>query len=74
GLPFYVAAPSSTIDGSAAAGSDIPIEHRDPAELTGAAAAPGIAVYNPAFDVTPARNITAIVTEHGVHRPPFRFA
>jgi methylthioribose-1-phosphate isomerase len=74
GLPFYVAAPSSTIDSSAAAGSDIPIEHRDPAELAGAAAAAGVAVYNPAFDVTPAHNITAIITEHGVHRPPFRFA
>jgi methylthioribose-1-phosphate isomerase len=72
-LPFYVAAPSSTIDRSAAAGADIPIEHRDPAELAGAAAVPGVAVYNPAFDVTPARNITAIVTEHGVHRPPFQF-
>jgi methylthioribose-1-phosphate isomerase len=74
GLPFYVAAPSSTVDSSAAGGSDIPIEHRGPAELTGAAAVPGVAVYNPAFDVTPAQNITAIVTEHGVHRPPFRFA
>jgi methylthioribose-1-phosphate isomerase len=74
GLPFYVAAPSSTIDSSAASGSDIPIEHRDPAELAAAPAAPGVAVYNPAFDVTPADNITAIITEHGVHRPPFRFA
>jgi methylthioribose-1-phosphate isomerase len=74
GLPFYVAAPSSTIDPATASGRDIPIEHRDPGELAGTRAAPGVAVYNPAFDVTPAANITAIVTEHGVQRPPFRFA
>jgi methylthioribose-1-phosphate isomerase len=73
-VPFYVAAPTSTIDPSAADGSAIPIEHRDPGELAGASAAEGVAVYNPAFDVTPAANITAIVTELGVHRPPFRFA
>jgi methylthioribose-1-phosphate isomerase len=73
-VPFYVAAPTSTIDLSAADGSAIPIEHRDPGELAGASAAEGVAVYNPAFDVTPAANITAIVTELGVHRPPFRFA
>jgi methylthioribose-1-phosphate isomerase len=73
-VPFYVAAPTSTIDPAAADGSAIPIEHRDPAELAGASAAEGVAVYNPAFDVTPAANITAIVTELGVHRPSFRFA
>ena len=73
-VPFYVAAPTSTIDPTAADGSAIPIEHRDPGELAGASAAEGVAVYNPAFDVTPAANITAIVTELGVHRPPFRFA
>jgi len=73
-VPFYVAAPTSTIDPSVADGSAIPIEHRDPGELAGASAAEGVAVYNPAFDVTPAANITAIVTELGVHRPPFRFA
>jgi methylthioribose-1-phosphate isomerase len=72
GVPFIVAAPTSTIDASAATGADIPIEHRDPAEVLGDRAA-GIDAYNPAFDVTPAANITAIVTEQGVHRPPYRF-
>jgi methylthioribose-1-phosphate isomerase len=72
-VPFIVAAPTSTIDPSAATGADIPIEHRDPAEVLGERSA-GIGAYNPAFDVTPADHITAIVTEHGVHRPPFRFA
>jgi methylthioribose-1-phosphate isomerase len=71
GVPFYIAAPSSTIDSSLASGAEIPIEHRDPAEVSGEAAAPGVDVYNPAFDVTPAENITAIVTEHGVLRPPY---
>jgi methylthioribose-1-phosphate isomerase len=73
GVPFYVAAPSSTIDGSLATGAEIPIEHRSAAEVAGEAAPPGVSVYNPAFDVTPAENITAIVSERGVHRPPFRF-
>ena len=72
-VPFIVAAPTSTIDPSAATGADIPIEHRDPAEVLGDRAA-GIAAYNPAFDVTPAAHITAIVTEQGVHRPPYKFA
>jgi methylthioribose-1-phosphate isomerase len=71
GVPFYIAAPSSTIDASLASGVEIPIEHRDPSEVRGGQAAEGIDVYNPAFDVTPAENITAIVTEHGVHRPPY---
>jgi methylthioribose-1-phosphate isomerase len=71
-VPFYVAAPSSTIDANAASGADIPIEQRDPAELSGRSAPAGMAVYNPAFDVTPAANITAIITETGVHRPPYR--
>ena len=74
GVPFYVAAPTSTIDAAAATGADIPIEQRDPGELAGVSAPAGVAVYNPAFDVTPAANITAIVTELGVHRPPYRFA
>jgi methylthioribose-1-phosphate isomerase len=73
GVPFYVAAPTSTIDLSLATGAEIPIEHRAPAEV-GAGAAEGVGIYNPAFDVTPAANITAIVTERGVVRPPFRFA
>jgi methylthioribose-1-phosphate isomerase len=72
GIPFYVAAPTSTIDTSIATGADIPIEHRAASEV--AAAVPdGVDVLNPAFDVTPAANITAIVTEAGVHRPPYRF-
>jgi methylthioribose-1-phosphate isomerase len=76
GLPFYVAAPWSTVDFSLADGAGIPIEERDPAEVArfaGVATAPeGIAVYNPAFDVTPHRYITAIITEDGVLTPPLR--
>jgi methylthioribose-1-phosphate isomerase len=72
GVPFYVAAPTSTIDAALAAGDAIPIEHRDPQEVRGASAPAGVPVYNPAFDVTPADNITALVTEAGVHRPPYR--
>ncbi len=72
-IPFYVAAPSSTFDLNLADGSSIPIEIRDPREIThgfGLATAPdGIEVYNPAFDVTPAELITAIITERGVIRP-----
>ena len=71
GVPFYIAAPSSTIDATLASGAEIPIEHRDPSEVRGGQAEKGIDVYNPAFDVTPAENITAIVTEHGIHRPPY---
>lgn len=66
-LPFYVVAPSSTVAHRTATGADIPIEQRDPAEITARFAA-----HNPAFDVTPAPLITAIVTEHGVHRAPFQ--
>jgi methylthioribose-1-phosphate isomerase len=76
-VPFYVAAPSSSIDASLASGERIPIEQRAADEVTrlaGVAIAPdGVDVYNPAFDVTPAELISAIVTETGVHRPPFRF-
>jgi methylthioribose-1-phosphate isomerase len=72
-LPFFVAAPSSTFDLSLADGSAIPIEQRDPFEVTrgfGVATAPeGIDVYNPAFDVTPAELIAGIITERGVIRP-----
>ncbi len=72
-IPFYVAAPSSTFDLSIASGDEIPIEQRDAAEIThgfGRQTAPdGINVYNPAFDVTPARLIQAIVCEYGVIRP-----
>ena len=73
GLPFYVAAPSSTFDLTLADGSSIPIEQRDPREVThgyGRATAPeGIDVYNPAFDVTPAHLIAGIITERGIIRP-----
>ncbi len=74
GLPFYVAAPWSTVDLAIASGAEIPIEERAPEEVTsfgGRRTAPaGIAVRNPAFDVTPARYVTAIITERGVARPP----
>ena len=73
GIPFYVAAPSSTFDLTLEDGSSIPIEQRDPREVThgfGRATAPeGIDVYNPAFDVTPADLIEGIITERGIIRP-----
>ena len=73
GIPFYIAAPSSTFDLSIQSGAEIPIEERDPREIThgfGRQTAPeGIAVYNPAFDVTPAELITAIICDRGVIRP-----
>ncbi|VGO17036.1 Methylthioribose-1-phosphate isomerase [Pontiella desulfatans] len=71
GIPFYVAAPTSTIDSSLATGDLIPIEIRDPAEV---GAAEGVRVYNPAFDVTPNELISGIITEGGLHRPPYGFA
>jgi methylthioribose-1-phosphate isomerase len=67
GIPFYVAAPRSTIDPNVATGDLIPIEHRGPQELE---VAPGAGVVNPAFDVTPTELITAIVTDGGVLKPP----
>jgi methylthioribose-1-phosphate isomerase len=74
-IPFYIAAPLSTIDLSTKTGGDIPIEERDSEEVTlfrGVRTAPmGIQVYNPAFDITPNRYITAIITEARVVRPPF---
>ena len=76
GVPFYVAAPTSTLDMSLATGDEIPIEERGAEEITegfGKRTAPeGVKVYSPAFDVTPADLITAIVTEKGVVLPPFR--
>ncbi|MGD8190850.1 S-methyl-5-thioribose-1-phosphate isomerase [Brevibacillus ginsengisoli] len=73
GIPFYVAAPLSSIDLGTATGEQIPIEERPIEEVTqglGKQVAPnGIKVYNPAFDVTPARYITAIVTETGIYKP-----
>lgn len=67
-IPFYVAAPKSTIDCTTESGSAIPIEERDPAEVL-AEPIPGVAVRNPAFDVTPYDLITAIITEDGVWKP-----
>jgi len=77
GIPFYVAAPSSTIDPSTATGREIVIEQRAREEVVrpfGATTAPtGVAVCNPAFDVTPAALVTAIVTDRGVVRGPYAF-
>ena len=77
GVPFYIAAPFTTIDPSLASGAEIPIEERDGVEMrrvgpqqTAPDASP---VYNPAFDVTPAALIAAIITERGVFRPPYKF-
>jgi len=74
-IPFYIAAPLSTIDPSLSDGGSIPIEERRPEEVTHCGAVPtapeGIPVWNPAFDVTPHDLITAIVTEAGILRPPF---
>jgi methylthioribose-1-phosphate isomerase len=73
GIPFYVAAPSTTFDLTLPSGNAIPIEQRDPAEVTrgfGRLTAPeGVAVYNPAFDVTPAELIAGIITEKGLIQP-----
>jgi methylthioribose-1-phosphate isomerase len=75
GLPFFVAAPRSTLDLATPTGAEIPIEERDPREVTHvgdrALVPPGVSVRNPAFDVTPAELVTAIVTEAGVLRPPY---
>jgi len=74
-VPFYIAAPASTIDPSLKTGDEIPIEERRPEEVThiqGVPVAPaGVAAANPAFDVTPHRYITAIITEKGVIREPY---
>jgi methylthioribose-1-phosphate isomerase len=76
GIPFYVAAPTSSIDYECPTGEGIPIEERDPSEVTGfggtqVAPLEGVKVFNPAFDVTPHRYVTAILTEKGVVRAPF---
>jgi methylthioribose-1-phosphate isomerase len=73
-VPFYVAAPVSTLDLSLTSGDEIPIEERSAQEVThmaGVSIAPPVHAAHPAFDVTPARYITAIITERGVARPPF---
>jgi methylthioribose-1-phosphate isomerase len=74
GIPFYVAAPSSTIDLAMPSGDLIPIEQRNPREVTHvrgetAIAPEGVSAFNPAFDVTPARLITGIITEKGIFKP-----
>ena len=75
GIPFYPVVPTSTIDLAVATGDDIPIEERDAREVThvrGLRIAPdGVQVYNPAFDVTPHRYVTGIITENGIAYPPF---
>jgi len=74
-VPFYVAAPTSTLDPSLSSGEQIPIEERAAEEVThfrGVRIAPDVEAANPAFDVTPARLITAIITEFGVARPPYQ--
>jgi methylthioribose-1-phosphate isomerase len=73
-IPFYVAAPFSTLDLSISSGDDIPIEERSASEVThlaGTAIAPNVPAAHPAFDVTPARFITAIITDRGIARAPF---
>lgn len=74
-IPFYVAAPTSTLDFNLKTGAEIPIEQRSSEEITegfGKVTAPeGVKVYSPAFDVTPASLVTAIITEKGVAHPPF---
>ena len=74
-IPFLVAAPVSTIDPGTPSGEEIPIEERDPVEVAGYGgvrwAPEGINIYNPAFDITPAELVTAIVTEKGLLTPPY---
>ena len=78
GLPFYVAAPTSTFDPQTPTGDTITLEERSPEEIRCGfgqlTAPPGVSCRNPAFDVTPAALVTAIVSDRGVHRPPYRFA
>lgn len=79
GIPFYVAAPSSTIDKKAKSGKDIPIEQRKSEEVTELhyikrMAPENVGVYNPAFDVTDNELVTAIITEKGVFYPPYNFS
>jgi len=75
GLPFYIAAPLNTVDFDLLNGSEIPIEERNPSEVRNIRdcpiSLPHIEVRNPAFDVTPAKLISAIITEKGIARPPF---
>ncbi len=76
GVPFYSVCPTSTVDLSLPSGDHITIEERDPIEVTHVGrvriAPEGVPVYNPAFDVTPHRYVTGIVTEEGIVYPPFK--
>jgi methylthioribose-1-phosphate isomerase len=76
GIPFYIAAPLSTIDMTIRNGDDIPIEERDPCEIThlkGCMIGPKeVRALNPAFDITPAKYVTGIITEKGIVRPPYK--
>jgi methylthioribose-1-phosphate isomerase len=78
GIPFYVAIPTSTLDPDTPSGESIRIEERDPLEVLEAGgvrvAAEGVSARNPAFDVTPAELVSAIITDTGIHWPPFDFA
>jgi methylthioribose-1-phosphate isomerase len=78
GIPFYVAAPTSTVDRATPDGDAIVIEHRAADELRrgacGATAPDDAAVHNPAFDVTPAELVTGIITDRGIFRPPYDFS
>ena len=77
-VPFVVAAPTSTMDSATSSGTEIVIEQREPDEVRRigdvATAPPTVCAYNPAFDVTPADLVSAIVTDRGIHRPPYAFA
>src|SRR6266702_5153462 len=77
-IPFYVVAPRSSVDLKLSSGEQIPIEQRNPEEVTNihgvVIAPPGVHVANPAFDVTPHRYVTAIITEMGIARPPYEVA
>lgn len=78
GIPFYVLAPSSTIDSGCKCGDDIVIEERDPEEIKNMfyekpMALPGVKCFNPAFDVTDHSLVSAIITEKGIFRPPYNF-
>ena len=74
-VPFYVAAPTSTVDLATPDGSGIPIEERDRREVThvgsSRVAPDDVGVWNPAFDITPHQFVSAIITEHGICRPPY---
>ena len=79
GVPFYVLCPTSTIDVQCARGLDIPIEQRDPSEVshhgfTQPTVPEGVDCFNPAFDITDHNLVTAIITQEGIHRPPYHFS